>query len=133
MGTLWNIYSSFYTCLSFCPQGGSASVHAGIPPPEQKPPREQTPPPGADTPWEQTPPQEQTPPHRPGISLDPGADPPRADIPPGVDPPEMATVADGTHPSGMYSCLRFIYKEFKRTRSNNVFLLKFWTELDRKH
>ena len=40
----------FYTCLSFCSQGGSASVHAGITtPPEQTPLGADTPP-GADTP-----------------------------------------------------------------------------------
>ena len=44
----------FYTCLSFCPQGGSASVHAGRPPPW-----EQTPPPGADPPRPGTPSREQ--------------------------------------------------------------------------
>ena len=35
----------FYMCLSFSPQGGSASVHAGIPPPRDQatpPPRDQT-------------------------------------------------------------------------------------------
>ena len=70
--------------------GGSASVHAGIPPP----PWEQTPPLGVanphygpGTPWEQTPP-------GPGTRR---ADPPR----------QTATVADGTHPTGMHSCLVF--------------------------
>ena len=34
----------FYTCLSFCPTGGSASVHAGIPPPPMsRPPRSRPP------------------------------------------------------------------------------------------
>ena len=42
---------------------------------------------GADTPWEQTPPR---------------ADPPgRGHLP----PRETATAADGTHPTGMHSCL----------------------------
>ena len=52
----------FYTCLSFCSQGGSASVHAGIPPGTRHTPPPQRRPPRADTPQEQTPP--------------PGADPP---------------------------------------------------------
>ena len=54
----------FYSCLWFCPQGEgvSASVHAGIPPPEQTPPGSRHPP-RADTPREQTTPHpEQTPP-----------------------------------------------------------------------
>ena len=63
-----NIFSS--VCQEFCSQGGggSASVHAGIPPPprsrlppDQAPPPEQTPPGSRHTPREQTPP-EQTPP-----------------------------------------------------------------------
>ena len=75
---------------------GSASVHAGIPPPRNRhPPWEHTPPgadpPGADPPWEQTPPRsrhlpEQTPPlsrHPPGSrhSPPPSRHPPRADTP----------------------------------------------------
>ena len=54
--------------LSVCPQGGSASVHAGLPPPQSRHP--------------------------------PGADPPRSRPP----PQQTATVADGTHPTGMHSC-----------------------------
>ena len=57
--------------------GVSASVHGGIPPT------------GADTP--------------------PGADPPGADTPLlGADTPplgETVTAADGTHPTGMHSCI----------------------------
>ena len=53
-------------CLSTGRVGVSASVHAGIPPPEQ------TPPPGADTPQEQTPPR---------------ADTPLEQTPPGADTP----------------------------------------------
>ena len=53
----------FYTCLSFCPRGGSASVHAGIPGPQEQTPRDQAP-----------------------------------------FPRQTATVADGTHPTGMHSC-----------------------------
>ena len=48
----------FYTCLSFCSQGGSASVHAGIPPPHLPPPGTRHPP--DQTPPEQTPPWDQT-------------------------------------------------------------------------
>ena len=49
-------------CHSFCSQGGSASVHAGIPPPpRQQTPQSRYPPPPEQTPQEQTPP-EQTPP-----------------------------------------------------------------------
>ena len=97
----------FYTCLSFCSQWGSASVHAGIPPGPRTPPGtrhtppEQTPPgsrhlrprsrhpPSRQSPWEQTSP----------TPILPGADTP---------PPETATVADGTHPTGMHSCFKLI-------------------------
>ena len=77
----WNAFLlplCFYTCLSSCSQGGSASVHAGIPLPQADPPRDQAPhwsreptPPRPDTPWDQapppgpgTPPQDQAPPPR---------------------------------------------------------------------
>ena len=70
---------SFYTCLSFCSQGGSASVLAGIPPPpEQTPchpsPRTRHPP--EQTPPDQAPPGADTPQTRQPL-------PPRADTPPG--------------------------------------------------
>ena len=42
--------------LSVCPQGGCASVHAGIPPPGADTPWRRHPPAGTDTPLEQTPP-----------------------------------------------------------------------------
>ena len=61
----------FCTCLSLCHGGGggSASVHAGIPPL-----REQTPPPGS---------------RPPGSRLPPGADPPGADTPLEQTPPSQ--------------------------------------------
>ena len=68
-----------------CPQGRSASVHAGIPTPprEQTPLWNQAPPPGADTPLGPGTPLEQT---------------PQEQTPSGNRPPrETATVADGTH------------------------------------
>ena len=89
----------FYTCLSFCPQGVSASVHAGIPPsweeagtapPDQAPPGAGTLP-GADSPGQGTP-RKQTPYTRHPLEA-------------GTTPPETATVADGTHPTGMHSCI----------------------------
>ena len=109
---------------SVCPQGVgvSASVHPGSTPL----PREQTPhsrhsqradppgsrhpsrsrhPPGTDTPspQEQTPPWEQTP---PGADTPLGTDTPQSRHPPGSrPPPDTATAADGTHPTGMHSCL----------------------------
>ena len=76
-------------CQSFCSQGGvSASVHAGI----------HTPIPGQTSPW---------------------ADTPQADTLPGKTPPgrhplpvhagiDMATAADGTHPTGMHSCFSVV-------------------------
>ena len=73
--------------LSVCPQGGSASVHAGIPPPRQQvtpPPGAGTPLPPEQTPWEQAPP----PPSRHPRPRD----------------QQTATVAVATHPNGMHSC-----------------------------
>ena len=74
----------YFLQASVCPQGGrvgvSASVHAGIPPPQ-----EQTPP-GSRHPPEQTPSRSRHP---------PGAD---------TSPRDTVTAADGTHPTGMHSC-----------------------------
>ena len=73
-------------CHSFCSQGGSASVHAGIPPPRTR----QTPP-GADSPGPgRPPPPEQTPPDL--------ADPPWKQT------PSYGLRAAGTHPTGMHCC-----------------------------
>ena len=58
------------------------------------------------TPLGQTPPLADTPlgRHLPGQTPPPGETPPRQ-TPPQADPsPKMATAADGTHPTGMYSC-----------------------------
>ena len=64
-----NVFTS--VCQEFCPERGSASVHAGI-----------------HTPSGQAPPS-------------------RAGTPPGGrSPHQTATVADGTHPTGMHSCLK---------------------------
>ena len=99
-------------CLST--EGGSASVHAGIKSSrEQVPPRtrpdhprsrhplplgpDQTPPP-----QDQAPLSEQTP-----STLGPDPTPTREQVPPQDQtrpPQQMATVADGTHPTGMHSC-----------------------------
>ena len=114
--------------------GVSASVHAGIPSPGAD-----TPSPGADTPLEQTPPQDQTPPqeqtpprsrHPPGPDTPPSrqTDPPEQTPPESTPPleqtpprsrhppPDTVTAADGTHPTGMHSCV------------NNVCFL-FWITL----
>ena len=87
-----------------CPQGGGACLSAcwdtTTPGSSRHPPREDTPT------QEQTPPQEKTPPksRHPQEQTPPGADTsPRADTAP--LPPETAVVADGTHPTGMHSCL----------------------------
>ena len=68
---------------------GSALVHAGIRPP----------------PWDQTPLGPGTPlssRHPPGTRHTPGPGTPRHQVPPRQ---QTATVADGTHPTGMHSCL----------------------------
>ena len=70
-------------CHSVHRGGGSASVHAGIPPP-----------PGAGTPpWEQA--------HTPGSRHPPGPGTP----PPGKQTRAYGLRAAGTHPTGMHSCL----------------------------
>ena len=96
--------------------GVSASVHAGIPHPptprDQVHPWEQTPP-GADTPLEQTP---------PGSRHPPGADTP--------SPRDTATAADGTHPTGMHSCLKRLcltYAGCNSWGSCEVCCGSFWT------
>ena len=76
-----------FSQASVCPQGrgrGSASVHAGLYPPD---PPDQTPP-GPDPP-EQTPPQTRPPGtrHPPRTRHPPGANPPRTRHPPGADTP----------------------------------------------
>ena len=109
-----------FSQASVCPQGGggvSASVHAGIYPPEQTPPPRADPP-RADTPPEQTPPGADTPPgagppHPPPESRPPGAapraDPPRADTPreqthpPGADPPPREADFSIRSTSGRYA------------------------------
>ena len=82
----------FYTCLSFCPRGGGVLPQCmlGYHPPSR-------PPPGADPP----PPRSR---HTARSRHPPGADTPQEQI-----SPETATVADGTHPTGMHSCLISIY------------------------
>ena len=112
-----------------CPRGGggSASVHARIPPPRDQ----------ADTPWDQadTPPgQADTP--RPGRPPGPGRHlPPGPDRPPGKQTPEYGLRAAGTHPTGMHSCLEVNYSQqctnpkavhhfwirYKRLRRRNIF------------
>ena len=64
---------------------------------------------GADTPRSRHPPGADTPRSRPPRSRHPpGADTPQEQTSPGADTPppgETATAADGTHPTGMHSCL----------------------------
>ena len=42
---------------------------------------------------------------REGVRPPPGQTPLGSDILPRVDTPEMATEADGTHPTGLHSCV----------------------------
>ena len=113
----------FYGRLSVHTGGVCLSAWWDTPPPEQtspgsRPPRCRHPPPRADTPGADTPP-EQTPPlgADPQMQTPPRSDTPGADTPPEQTPPweqtpweqtppcrETATVADGTHPTGMHSC-----------------------------
>ena len=122
----------FYRRL-VCPQGGGGVCLSADPTWQQTPPWEQTPPwsrpppgsrhpPGADTPKSRHPPISRHPPaadiplgsrhpsgsrHPPAADTPPEQTPPRTRHPPGTrHPPEMATAADGTHPTGMYSCFQ---------------------------
>ena len=74
--------------------GGSASVHAGIPPPQ-----EQTPPP----PYEQTP----QPPNPHMSRLPPGAGTP---LPSAKHAGRYGQRTGGTHPTGMQTCFVSFYK-----------------------
>ena len=75
--------------------GGSASVHAGIPPPTKETPLPRRPP------AKDTPPAKETPlPRRPPCQ----GDPPAKETPPGKQ-----TQAYGTHPTGMHSCFPEIF------------------------
>ena len=99
--------------------GGSASVHAGIPPGSRQPPPEQT------SPTEQTPPREQAqsrPPesrHLPAANTPLAADtlpleqtPPQEQTPPPKQTPAYGLRAAGTHPTGMHSCSHVKTVEF---------------------
>ena len=87
-----NIFTS--VCLS---TGGSASVHAGIHPPEAD-----TPLPGSTPPLEQTP-REQTP-------------------SPGRQTPAYGLRAAGTHPTGMHSCSQQV--DFHSSKFNLRYLVR---------
>ena len=97
-------------CLST--GGGFASAYAGIPPRSRHPPGTRHPqsrhPPGTKHPQEQAPPGADTPTGAgtPPEQTPPGAGTPLEQAPPGPDPSsqQTATVADGTHPTGMHSC-----------------------------
>ena len=105
-------YVFTHVCLS---TGGSASVHAGIPPSH--------PPWSRHTPWSRHPQSRHPSPwsrapqtrHLPQTRYVPGADtPPAAGTPP--LPEQTATVADGTHTTGMHSCSLMCF-----TGSSNFF------------
>ena len=70
---------------------------------------------GADTPWEQIPWSRHA--HRsrhPQSRHPPEQTTPNRHLPQSRQPPqETATAADGTHPTGMHSCLLFIYLGFQ--------------------
>ena len=98
----------FYTCLSFCSQGGGASQHAvgqtpqkkpGRPPPRKKPGRL---PPGR---------------HSPGRNLED----PRKTYPPGaVHAGRYEQQAGSTHPTGMHTCLFISVVSKARKVSNHT-------------
>ena len=97
----------FHRRVWFCSQGGSASVHAGMPPPRSRHPLGQTPP-GADTPWTRQSPGADTP-------CPPDQAPPLEQTPPDqADPPGTEHAGrygqreGGTHPTGMQSCSTLI-------------------------
>ena len=97
----------FYTCLSFCPRGGgSAWVHAGIHPLGRYPPGRH---PQADTFLS-----------RPPLGIHPlYRHPPGQTLP----PQQTATAVDGTHPTGMHSCLLYRYNpQTSWKQCNNIML-----------
>ena len=88
----------FYSCLWFCPWGGgSASVHAAIPPPPGRRSPEKEAPPGRKHPLEGDPPEGDPPGRR---------HPSEGGPPPGRRHPlAYSQWAADTHPTGMHSCL----------------------------
>ena len=90
---LWqgNIFTS--VCQEFCPRGEVCLSACW-----------DTPPPPAEPSWPDTP-SGQTPPGQTPSPPPPQADTPQADTPQADTPQQMATTADGTHPTGMHSCL----------------------------
>ena len=96
----------FYTCLSFCSQGGGVPqcmLAYHYPPRSRHPPEADTPP-GADPCWTRHPPGSGNPPEQtPWDQAPPWEQTPRNQAPP--SPQQTATVADGTHPTGMHFCL----------------------------
>ena len=112
----------FYTCLSFCSQGGfylsacwdTTPPWADTPlwsrPPGSRPPQADTPPPEQTPPWEQTPPRADPLQSRPPQSRHP----PKSRHPPGKQTPPYNLRAAGTHPTGMHSCfLHMLDLEYK--------------------
>ena len=95
--------------------GGSASVHAGIPPWEQTPPPRSRPPPRPGRPpLEQTPPGRHPPPqtrHPPGQALPPGTE----------HAGRYGQCAGGTHPTGMQSCFRHVKASFTLILNVTIF------------
>ena len=97
----------FYTCLSFCPQGGGVCFSACW---------DTTPPPRVGTPQEQAP-----------RSRPPKSRPPLEQTPPGAGTlPEMATVADSTHPTGMHSCFHEYVWSVMQTISEICIRITTW-------
>ena len=97
--------------------GGSASVHAGIPPPypRSRPPRAVNPP-GSRHPQSSQPSWEQTP---PGSRHPLGADPSPSSRPPlpRKQTPAYGQWAAGTHPTGMHSCLKLFLLSSRNCRT----------------
>ena len=103
-----NFYRLQQSCEGYVFTGVCLSARGGVwlsacwdtttPGSSRYPPRADTPHPRADTPQEQTPLKADTP---PGADTSPRADTPQSRH----SPQETATVADGTHPPGMHSCL----------------------------
>ena len=92
--------------------GGCASIHAGIPhPPGSTPPGKHTPSPGITPPSPgSTPPQEAHNPWEadpPGSTHIPWEAPPQGSTHPSSR--ETAAGADGTHPTGMHSCITIYF------------------------
>ena len=68
---------------------------------------------------------------RPGQTPPPSQTPPPGQTPPGQTPPpqQMATAADGMHPTGMHSCCRILLHRLDAVLVNKLYIKSKWIEV----